>query len=533
MLNSLNKRLIILISLIVIYNFFFWRETLGVNIVVFSLLTAISVIYLNPASIRGRLVIVSLISIVYSSALVIINNSAFSKFSIFTCLIIFTGFVHQRELKTVFSAGMTAAISFFMFPYNIIEGSKKSGNKYPVFRFVMKSAKLILLPILIIPVFYSLYAYANPLFNSYSVTFWDTISEYLNNILADYPFVRFMHIFLGLVLLMGVLYNNNVTAFRDLDNWFRDSLGRSKVNKLLFRNKEDVYKSSISRMGLIKIKMNSLISEYRIGIIFLVMINSLILFLNILDINFVWFGFEPKQVDNLAYYVHEGTYVLIFSIVLSMFIMLYLFRGNINFYSKNSLLKYLAYLWIFQNGIMAVSVALRNIYYIEYYYALSYKRIGVMIFLLLTFIGLVTMVLKIRDKRTTYNIIKINSWAAFAVMLIMSTFNWDTPIAEFNISNPDKKAVDLQYLFSLGDGVLPIIFKNKEVLNNECYDNRYFMPDVISGNEEFIRKVKRFNFEYENRSWLSWNLADYNTYKILSEIKIKKPDNRDSDPLNF
>lgn len=533
MLNTLNKRLIILSALLLIYNFFFWRETLGINIVIFSLISAISVLYLNPGNLRNKYIIVSLISIVFSSALIIINNSGFSKFSIFTSLIIFTGFVHQKELKTVFSAALTTSISFFMFPYNIIEGSKRSGNKYPVFRFAMKSAKLVLLPVLIIMVFYSLYAFANPLFNSYSVTFWDTISAWINNILADYPFVRFLYIMLGLVLLMGILYNNKITAFRDLDNWFRDSFDRNRTNKLIFRNKEEVYRSSLVRMGIIKPKMNSLISEYRTGIIFLVMINLLILLLNILDIKFVWFGFDPKQVDNLAYYVHEGTYILIFSIILSMVIMLYLFRGNINFYSKNRLLIYLAYLWIFQNGIMAVSVALRNIYYIEYYYALSYKRIGVMIFLLLTFIGLITMLLKIRDKRTTFNIIKINSWAAFAVMLIISSFNWDTSIAEFNLSNPDKSAIDIQYLFSLGDNVLPVLYRNKEALNKTIYNNRYFMSDDLSAKDEFAKRVKRFINDCDDHTWLSWNLADHNTYKYLKEEIINKSDNRDSEPLNF
>jgi hypothetical protein len=120
------------------------------------------------------------------------------------------------------------------------------------------------------------------------------------------------------------------------------------------------------------------------GLIFVFMMNALLVLLNIIDIQFTWIGFDPAQVDNLAYYVHNGTYLLIFSIVMSMLLLLYFFRGNQNFYTKNRFLKFGAYFWIVQNAFMALSVGLRNLYYIEYYYALSYKRIGVMIISILT-----------------------------------------------------------------------------------------------------------------------------------------------------
>ena len=65
------------------------------------------------------------------------------------------------------------------------------------------------------------------------------------------------------------------------------------------------------------------------------MVNVLLLVVNIIDINWLWIDFNPKSIDNLSQLVHEGTYVLIFSILLSMAIIEYFFRGNINFYKKN------------------------------------------------------------------------------------------------------------------------------------------------------------------------------------------------------
>jgi hypothetical protein len=258
------------------------------------------------------------------------------------------------------------------------------------------------------------------------------------------------------------------------------------------------------------------------GLIFVFMMNALLALLNIIDIQFTWTGFDPSKIDNLAYYVHNGTYLLIFSILMSMALLLYFFRGNQNFYSKNKLLKFGAYLWIAQNGFMAVSVALRNLYYIEYYYALSYKRIGVMIFLLLTLIGLVTMWAKIYSKRTTYWLLKVNSAAAFVVLLLMSSYSWDIAIAEFNLSNPDRSSVDVEYLLRLSDDILPVLDKHRDVLDQGYYTGSCFSDVPQNWLVSYNEKVTNFFREHEGYSWLSWNMADHNTLKYYSEIKEER-----------
>ena len=319
---------------------------------------------------------------------------------------------------------------------------------------------------------------------------------------------------------MGALFNNNVSMFARIDNFFFERILRDSFNKLMFASTRGKYIPYMRRLNIFTIKMNSLKTEHKIGLILLIMVNALILILNILDIRFLWFGFVSSQVENLAYYVHEGTYTLIFSIVLSMLILLYYFRGNLNFYSGNKLFKSLAYLWIIQNAVMAVSVALRNIYYIQYYYALSYKRIGVMIFLLLVFIGLITMFLKIMQRRTTYNIFKMNCLAAFAIMLLISSFSWDVSIARFNLMNPDKKAIDVQYLFTLSDDVLPVLYENKAVLEKaiviDVYDGRATTDAMLV----FKERLQEFFDKQKGYTWLSWNLPRREHRKLFETIKI-------------
>ncbi|HMQ99347.1 MAG TPA: DUF4173 domain-containing protein, partial [Ignavibacteria bacterium] len=162
-------------------------------------------------------------------------------------------------------------------------------------------------------------------------------------------------------------------------------------------------------------------------------------------------------------------------------------------------------------------VSLRNIYYIEHYFALSYKRIGVMIFIILTLTGLVTMMLKIHQKRTTFWLFKINSMAAIVMLLIMSSFSWDTVIAEFNLKNPEKEKIDIEYLLRLNDDALPILDKHRNVLDREYLKYSFIFSDFDNGLDVYKNRVADFEIDQESYSWLSWNLPDDRTLQYYKE----------------
>ncbi len=246
-----------------------------------------------------------------------------------------------------------------------------------------------------------------------------------------------------------------------------------------------------------RFKFNTLKVETKMGIVLLVMMNALLVLLNIIDVQVTWLGFDASSIDNLAYYVHEGTYYLIFSILLSMAILLVIFRGSQNYLASNKTLKFLAYGWIVQNAFMAISVALRNVYYIDYYYALSFKRIGVMIFIILTLFGLGTMAVKIYGKKTTFWLLKINSTAAVIMLLVMSSFSWDRTIAEFNLMNPDKESIDIEYLLRLNDDALPILDKHKDLLDKDYLKYSFIFSEYSNGLEVYNNRVMDFSDEQE------------------------------------
>ena len=521
MISQKNKIFVFLVILTLIFNSFFWHEKLGANLIIFIILSSLAVIILNRDSIKSKNVMLVSFAMLYSGGMVVYNNSVFSSFACISSFIVLIGYMHQPQLKTVLSALLTSLGSFLIFPYNVLEEIRLAKNKFRVFAKVLKAAKLASIPVIVFFVFYGIYAYSNPIFNNYSNSFWDWVKQFLNQILIDYPPQRFIFIFFGLFLVTGVLFNRNIRVFLKIDKSFLGVLIRDKYKKLVSKI-DDSYEYGRMFKRIFNFKMTSLKTEYKIGVILIVLVNLLILALNIIDISFVWFGFDSSRVDNLAYFVHEGTYYLIFSILLSMAILLYFFRGNINFYSKNNLLKYGAYLWIVQNGIMAISLMLRNYYYIEYYYALSHKRIGVMIFILFAFIGLITMFIKISGRKTTFYLLKVNSAAVFIVMILMGSFNWDVNIARFNLQNPDKGSIDVEYLFSLSDDVLPVLDEHKDVLNQDFYFRKGWQRYQNNGQQELETRVKYFMEKQNGYSWLSWNYTDWKTRQYFSNQNIRR-----------
>jgi hypothetical protein len=186
------------------------------------------------------------------------------------------------------------------------------------------------------------------------------------------------------------------------------------------------------------------------------LLNVLLLAVNAVDINWLWFGFEPAPGFDLTQFVHEGTYVLIFSILLAAGIMLWFFRRNLNFYQPGlPLLRWGATAWVVQNVVLAISVGLRNYYYIVYT-GLAYKRIGVYGFLLLTLFGLGTVLLKIWQQRSAFSLVRLNSWAAYVVLMLLAVGNWEIWIAEYNLQ-PGFSRLDIGFLLTMPPRVLPVL----------------------------------------------------------------------------
>ena len=265
--------------------------------------------------------------------------------------------------------------------------------------------------------------------------------------------------------------------------------------------------------------------ELRSGERLLGLLNVLVLVANVLDIRHVWFGFSFNG-QYLKQFVHEGTYLLILSIALGAGIVLWFFRANQNFHRSNRTLKVLAYGWLAQNVVLAISVGIRNYWYIHHY-ALAYKRIGVVFFLLAVIVGLVMVGMKVRHLRSRHFLLRWNAFAIHALLLAMACVNWDLVIARYNFSKQEQAFVHLDFMATLSDKTLPWLHQeqhaleridrhNQRMLDSGRFSRTLYMEPQSYG-EVITERTGRFLDQYPKRSWQSWNLADARAYKKLAQ----------------
>lgn len=268
-------------------------------------------------------------------------------------------------------------------------------------------------------------------------------------------------------------------------------------------------------------------SEIVIAAVLLAGLNILLLVANVLDIRYVWTGFTFNG-QYLKQFVHEGTYLLLLSILFGAGIVLYYFRGDLNFHRRNRVVKLLSYAWLGQNMVLALSVGMRNYWYIHYY-ALAYKRIGIGFFLLALCLGLVLVMIKVQRGRTAHYLLRTNAVAVYGVAVLMALFNWDGIIAHYNMAHRERAFVHLDFLATLSDKALPDLVRSPAELEKIAA----FNATLIGGAERYSRdlymsperyqiridqRVRTFLAEYPKRSWKEWNWADARAYQALTAV---------------
>jgi hypothetical protein len=198
--------------------------------------------------------------------------------------------------------------------------------------------------------------------------------------------------------------------------------------------------------------------EHLSGIIAFVFLNLLTLLVNLLDTKFLFVDGKLPEGISYSRFVHQGVGSLIVSIILAIALILFYFRGELNFYKKKkraSTIALLALFWIGQNVYMLYTSCLKNAMYIHEY-SLTYKRIGVDAWLLLALFGLITTAYKVYYIRTNMFLVRINSWLCYSALIIAALFNWNKFIAEYNLK--ESKNVDYAYLLTLSsESLLPVL----------------------------------------------------------------------------
>lgn len=500
-----------------LFNYLFWMEEPALNLLFYSIFI-IGITFFNDEVIKSTKFKIYAFAHLFAAILAVIINSDLSIITYFFSFIFFIGYSHYQSIRSIYAAFLAAILQFITIPFSLVKrlSEVKVGNYN--FKPIIRPIKYLVLPLVIVFVFTMIYSGANKVFGHYLEVTFVNISDFFYNtfgfIFKDLSIERFINLCLGTLITGGLLITFYSRGIEKIESYFNENLSRKRRAK---RN-TSIWDEVINTFfGQLINKKLALKTEYIIGFISFGALNLLLLFLNAIDITTLWFGYQPA--GNFSADLHGGTNALIFSIVLAMAVILYFFRGNLNFYYKNKTLKALAFAWMIQNFILIISVFIRDGYYIEFY-GLTHKRIGVLVFSLLCIIGLATVYLKVNKQKTLFYLFKVNGNIWFALLLVFSIVNWDVLIAKYNLTQSSKTSIDADYLLSLSNKTLPVLDKYRAKLhytpNEAPYQNEIAKPETADFYQQRLdKRIISFKKRYENLSWLSKSFQDWNTAKYF------------------
>lgn len=503
-----KKSVIILnLAMAVFFALLFYRNFVGINLLIFEIAAVIAMFYVNKPVKLNFFSGVILGSVAVSAVMVVLLNTSWSVFvnivMLFTLSTVlayqgFRSYVHSF-LETLLRL-FASQVSIFI-PWNN-EPQQAASDKSAKSMNMGKILYMVIIPLAVLIVFLIIYASASSVFYRQFAEVFNAIGEFFRSI--DFLFV--VMIIFGLVVGNALFMKTWQAGMQKLDKSSNDMLFRRKV------------------FHFTSFKPTALRMQYLSGIVLLASLNALIFYFNILDFIFLWFGFKWDG-SFLKEFVHEGTWLLVFSVFLSAGIALFFFKGNLNFFSKNIWLKRLTIAFIAQNIIMTFSVVLRNYWYIQYF-GLAYKRIAVLFFLILTMIGLITIIIKILNKKSSFYLWRVNGLALVFVLALTTCVNWDLHIAKYNFKHHDRALLDLRFMAKLNNSALPYTIKNPAEMEQINKVQEAAMPfdihqdylwDIYIYQTEVFAKRERFLQRYSHMNWLEWNLADYQTYQKLKK----------------
>ncbi len=414
----MKKQLLIGLSAAV-FTLLFYDQYLGINVSIFAVwllgLTWNKFPHLHR-NLEGKFLISAVLISVLSFAWI----PDFTSFLALTMsLLLLRIYAADPELKWFFSIGVFL-VNLFATVFRIflkehwVEGELKNRSQY-----ALKLLMYVLVPVVFLSGFVVIYV---------------VNSDYLTMFFSSFEFdFNFFDLLFSIVLGLCI-------SFAYWNCWILETVQNYNKN----------WKNTFSEEK--RERLNGMITpidvdlQRRSGEITLLLLNS-VLVVFLVFYNYEQF-FNSTSADSLSAQTHQGVNSIILSIVMAIGLLLFYFKGNFNFDAKAKRLKQLAYAWIVLNVIVIGSTLIKNIDYVMEM-GLTYKRLGVFVFLFLCIAGLFFTRRKIKLQKTNFYLINRMSAVLFVTLLICGSFNWSGLITLYNLSQ-DK--VDWSYLSRISRG---------------------------------------------------------------------------------
>jgi hypothetical protein len=497
------------------YSFLFYEQSAGLNFFLLTIFVVIALGVMRPAAIRTRHWMASAVLALVSGFAVYLNSSALSIVANIAAILLFSA---QSVLP-----GSSMIVSFFLslctaggaYVFMIIDfferrASKQSADAPPKEKRNAGRMWATIVAVLVVIVFFALYRGSNVLFKE--------LTKHINLDWISWKWCVFTTI--GAVLVYGIMYVRKIGGIGE------DS---DKYERVLQPKAED---------GSAPSWFDSLMQEETeryLATLLLVLLNIMVLFVNGGDLLFL-LG-EQSLPEGITYtsYVHQGVGLLVINVLLAMLLVLYFFRGRLNFNKGYKLIAILAVIWLLQNVGMLFFTAARNNMYTEMF-GMTYKRIGVYFYLLLTAIGVLTTAVKVFRKHTNLWLFRINTWLFFSVFVFSSLVSWSRFITWYSLYKSDY--VNRAYLSTMSYQSLPYLvdlnlhpekFSQKEL--NEAYDTSddvVHMVDLMMNRnwgrktEYSIRLYRRIYDHLGANRNVDWRSSVYHSHRVSNELLAMK-----------
>jgi len=472
------------------YSYLFYEQNAGINFLIFNLVFISMLLYRDKNLLQNKTWLLAAGMCLLSATGIVLHSSALAMIANVFGLLLLSSYSFNRATSSVFSFLFSFYSVVSSFIYVIIDASKRSvKNSEKEDRGHSQYKYFILFVVCLLCIlFFALYRKANPLFAENT--------QWVNFNFISFTWLLFSGI--GFLAVYGLFYHKTLPQVDAWENGIR-----------------------LKNVSPEEPEKNSFKSELSAGVLLFTFLNLMLVILNAGDINSIWFkGSLPKGVSH-SDFVHNGVSMIIFSILIATGLIMFLYRYNFAALKNSKLLKLLVYAWIAQNLLMLFSTACRNQIYIQDY-NLTYKRVGVYVWLFLAMMGLVVTAIKVKQDQSNWYLIRSNFNVWFFFLAFSSILNWDVLITRHNLSNQPLTKVDFHYLFSLSDANIPellAVTKDKDfhLINGRLRD--YSRPSSYTNNTKTYRtmmktKIKYYLKEYK-ADWQSWDFRDKHIIESL------------------
>lgn len=465
-----------------------YEESWGLNILISTLLFISYHLITNKHTARYSMHWVMALSLLLCNAFAIVLTGHGASFIWFIFSLFYFVSIHYKASLTLPFGLAHGFGNFFEGVYllytDLVQRFQKQEN--PSAKNSPYQILIYLIPALIILLFFKLYQAADATFYAWT--------KFINLDWISWPF-------LALFLILAIfLYGINHFKAND------------ELTKMEAKKKQFIDVEKTDRLH----NFLGFETESKIALTLFITLSLLLSLYLVIDFSVIIFEL-PTPEANFKYskFLHQGVASLIFSIILVIILVNLVFRGKMNADAANKVKK-IALFWLSLNLMMVVTTAIKNHEYIIHW-GLTYKRIGVYIYLLLAAIGLILTWIKVKKGETVWMLIRKTTLLFYTCFSLNGLMNWDKLIVNYNLTALPAEQVDFHYLAVMQDEAYPRLIT--------YYAAHPVSAQTVLSEEEWDDLLIRYNWKRNqlrmkklDTTWRSFTIYEYDLLKRLEAV---------------